>query len=84
MNWEFDGLITRLCQRQSELIVLFAMSWVGLVLTVGSLFLIELSATTEVVAMMNLVGLTGMIAWTGYVLYRCRDGMPFGRGEPKP
>jgi hypothetical protein len=84
MNWKFDGLITRLCQRQSELIVLFAMSWVGLVLTVGSLFLIELSPTTEVVAMMNLVGLTGMITWTGYVLYRCRDGMPFGRGEPKP
>lgn len=83
MGFDTDALFARLCSHQPELVVIFSASWVGLALTGGSLLFLNLSGTTEVVALMNVPGLVVMIAWTGYALYRCRDGMPYGRGDPK-
>ena len=75
-----DAMLARLCARQAELIVIFALSCLGLVITVFTLLFIDLDGGTRAVAFLNVPGLVAMIAWTGYVLYLCRDDLPSGRG----
>jgi len=79
-----DKALARLCSKTAEITIIFSLSTVALVFTLASIFLFDLRGSSRVVAYLNVPGLLFMVAWTSYVLYLCRDDMPYGRGEPKP
>jgi len=80
MNAIPDTVLARLCSRQAETIVIFALSCIGLVVTVLSILFIDLNPSTRIIAYLNVPGLIFLIALTGSILYLCRDDLPSGPG----
>jgi len=58
-----------LCSQRPLLIMLHAGGWVGVVL--NSVTLLYTGPAGRTLALVNYFGLMLLIAWTGYVLWRC-------------
>jgi len=68
-----DRVIAYCCNVLPLVVVMFALSVVGLLITLYSLAVLESGSGAVVVATINVPGLIGLIVGTGYVLYNCRQ-----------
>lgn len=78
-----EQLLIQVASNQHVVAVLLAANVAALVVDLLILlFVNEPGSAGATVGIMSLPGILGMIAWTSYALYRCRDGMPYGRTGP--
>ncbi|WP_459191524.1 hypothetical protein [Halosimplex sp. J119] len=78
-----EQLLVQACANQQVIVLLLAANVVALVLDIAILlFVNEPGSPGATVGLMSLPGIAFMIAWTSYALYRCRDGLPYGRSGP--
>lgn len=64
--WDF------LCLRTDQFLLIFLACCVGLPLTLISILFVDLNRATEVIVIVNLIGLLVFAAVTGVITLRCR------------
>ncbi|WP_436912200.1 hypothetical protein [Halosimplex marinum] len=65
------GILVELCRNVDKLLMLFVAEALALLLLVPSLFYVERGTATYVVLLLDLVGLVGLMSFTGVILVKC-------------
>jgi len=68
-----DRVVAYCCNILPLIVVMFALSVAGLLITLYSLAALDSGSNGVVIAAINIPGLLGLIAGFGYVLYHCRQ-----------